>query len=79
MSKTQLVVFIVGRLPPQCTYSCQVRHVFPLHAKARPFKLIDGKIILGGMDGWEVKESTQETELWDSEVRRCEPLMKIKN
>lgn len=37
-NKTQLVVFIVGWLPPQRSYSCQVRHVFPLRAKASPFQ-----------------------------------------
>ena len=34
-------------------FSCSV----PKHA---PSKVIDGKIILGGMEGWEVKASTQE-------------------
>ena len=36
MDKTQLVVFIVGRLPPQHSHSCQIHHVFPLIAKAAP-------------------------------------------
>lgn len=51
----------------------------PKHA---PSELIDGKIILGGIQGWEVKESTQETER-DPEVRRRgpqgEPVMEIKS
>lgn len=49
--------------------------------KHTPSKLIDGKITLGGMEGWEVEKSTQETEQ-DPEVRRCslhiQPVMKIK-
>lgn len=36
-NKTQLVVFIVGSLPPRLSYSCQIRHAFPPIAKARPF------------------------------------------
>lgn len=51
----------------------------PKHA---PSKLIDGKIILAGMEGREVKESTQEAG-FDPEVRRGglpdEPVMKIKS
>lgn len=37
-NKTHLGVFIVGCLPPRCSHSCQIRHVFLLHAKARPFQ-----------------------------------------